>query len=186
VGAGQSVLVIGGAGGVGSMAVQLAAARGARVFATGSVAQREVIVGLGATWIDRDAPIEAAVDAHTAGDGFDIVYDTLGGATLDASFGAARRYGGHVVSSLGWGTHALAPLSFRAATYSGVFTLMPLLTGKGRAHHGDIMAEATKLADAGKLVPVMSSQRFTFADANAALDLVESGRSGGKVVVETD
>ncbi|KJV35711.1 zinc-dependent alcohol dehydrogenase family protein [Luteibacter yeojuensis] len=183
---GQSVLVIAGAGGVGSMAVQLAVGRGAHVYATGSRVQRAIIEGLRATWIDRDAPISEVVDAHTAGEGFDIVYDTLGGATLDASFVAARRYGGHVVSSLGWGTHALAPLSFRAATYSGVFTLMPLLTGKGREHHGAIMAEATKLVDAGKLRPVMSSQRFTLAEGNAALDLVEGGKAGGKVVVLVD
>jgi len=49
---------------------------------------------------------------------FDIVYDTVGGATLDASLSAVRRFG-HVVSALGRGTHALAPLSFRAGTYSG-------------------------------------------------------------------
>jgi len=181
--AGQNVLVIAGAGGVGSMAVQLAAARGARVFATGSIAQQAIIESLGATWIDRDTPIEVVVETHTAGEGFDIVYDTLGGATLDAAFVAARRYGGHVVSSLGWGTHALAPLSFRAATYSGVFTLMPLLSGKGREHHGEIMAEASMLVDAGKLRPVLSAQRFVLAEGNAALDLVESGRAGGKVVV---
>ncbi len=112
-----------------------------------------------------------------------MVYDTLGGATLDASFVAARRNGGHVVSSLGWGTHSLAPLSFRAATYSGVFTLMPLLTGHGREQHGRILAEATRLADAGRLVPVLSAQRFRLADGDAALDLVESGRSAGKVTV---
>ena len=53
------------------------------------------------------------------------MYDTLGGVILDASFLAVKRYTGHVVSCLGWGTHALAPLSFRAATYSGVFTLLP-------------------------------------------------------------
>jgi NADPH2:quinone reductase len=35
------------------------------------------------------------------------------------------------VSALGWGTHALAPLSFKAASYSGVFALLPLLTGDG-------------------------------------------------------
>lgn len=39
---------------------------------------------------------------------------------------------GHVVSALGWGTHALAPLSFRAGTYSGVFTLLPRLCLHGR------------------------------------------------------
>lgn len=181
--AGQRVLVIAGAGGVGSMAVQLAVAKGAHVFATGSAAQRAIITGLGATWVDRDTHIDEVVEAHTAGEGFDIVYDTLGGATLDAAFVAARRYGGHVVSSLGWGTHALAPLSFRAATYSGVFTLMPLLTGRGREHHGEIMAEAAKLVDEGKLRPVLSAQRFTLADANEALDLVVSGKAAGKVVV---
>ena len=96
---------------------------------------------------------------HTGGRGFDIVYDTVGGKVLDASFEAVRRFG-HVVSALGWGTHALAPLSFRAATYSGVFTLLPLLSGEGRAHHGEIMAEATRLAEAGKLVPLLDARRY--------------------------
>jgi NADPH2:quinone reductase len=182
--AGQTVFVHGGAGGVGSMAVQLAVALGARVVATGSASQLATIEKMGATAVDRHTnDIARIVDAYTGGDGFDIVYDTLGGATLDASFVAVRRYGGHVVSSLGWGTHSLAPLSFRAATYSGVFTLMPLLTGNGREQHGRIMAEATRLADEGKLWPVLSAQRFRLADGNDALDLVESGRSAGKVIV---
>jgi len=68
----------------------------------------------------------------------DIVYDTVGGATLDASFASVKRYTGHVLSSLGGGAHSLAPLSFRGATYSGVFTLLPLITGENRAHHGEI------------------------------------------------
>ena len=93
---------------------------------------------------------------------FDLVYDTAGGASLDASFAAVRRFG-HVVSCLGWGTHTLGPLSFRAATYSGVFTLLPLLTGEGRKHHGDILAEATRLAEAGQLVPTLDPRRFTLA-----------------------
>jgi hypothetical protein len=68
--------------------------------------------------------------------GFDIVFDTVGGATLDVSFGLVKPYSGRVVSILGWGTHSLAPLSFRGASYSDVFTLLPLLTGAGRAPPG--------------------------------------------------
>jgi NADPH:quinone reductase len=80
-------------------------------------------------------------------------------------FEAARRYFGHVAGSLGWETHKLAPLSFRGATYSGVFTLLPLLTGTGRAHHSEIMREATLLAKADKLVPLLDPRHFMLASA---------------------
>ena len=120
---------------------------------------------------------------HTNGEGFDVIYDTVGGATIDASFAAVKRYTGHVVSCLGWSTHSLAPLSFRSATYSGVFTLFPLLSGIGRARHGEILREAASLADAGKLRPLLNDQRFSPADIAAAHALVESG-AVGKVVVD--
>jgi NADPH2:quinone reductase len=107
----------------------------------------------------------------------------VGGATIDASFAAVKRYTGQVVSCLGWSTHSLAPLSFRSATYSGVFTLFPLLTGIGRARHGEILREAAALADAGKLRPLVNNQRFSPATIAAAHALVESG-AVGKVVVD--
>lgn len=182
--AGQKVLVHGGAGGVGHLAIQIARAFDAVVFATGSKASAEIIARLGATPIDyRAAPVESYVAEHTGRQGFDIVFDSVGGATLDASFNAVRRFG-HVVSALGWGTHALAPLSFRAATYSGIFTLLPLLTGEGRAHHGAIMREATKLAEAGKLTPLVDARRFTLADVDAAHEAVRSHTASGKIVID--
>ncbi len=182
---GQKVLVHGGAGGVGHVAVQLARARGADVYATASAAQADYIRLIGATAIDYESTaVEAYVAEHTAGKGFDVVYDTVGGPVLDASFLAARRYTGHVVSSLGWGTHRLAPLSFRGATYSGVFTLMPLLTGEFRDHHGHIMREATLLAEAGLLRPLLDSSRFTLEDVDQAHALVAGGKARGKVVVD--
>ncbi|ASU37322.1 quinone oxidoreductase [Herbaspirillum sp. meg3] len=183
--AGHKVLVHGGAGGVGHIAVQIAIAFGADVYATGSAEQRDIITGYGATFIDyRSATVDEYVQQYTDGEGFDIVYDTVGGATLDASFIAARRYHGHVVSCLGWGTHALAPLSFRAATYSGVFTLMPLLTGKGRAHHGEIMEEAAKLVEAGKVIVQVDARRFSFDQADAAYDVIDAGGVRGKLVID--
>jgi len=187
IGEGMKVLVHGGAGGVGHMAVQLAAARGAQVYATGSAGQRQAIENMGATFIDyQTTSVEQYVQQHTGGEGFDVVYDTVGGATLDASFRAARQYGGHVVSCLGWGTHALAPLSFRAATYSGVFTLLPLLSGKGRAHHGAIMKEAAALVAEGKLKVALDAGVYTLdaASVSAAHTALLDGTARGKVVVQ--
>lgn len=180
---GQAVLIQGGAGGVGHIAIQIARAIGARVFATGSARDRALIERLGATWIDRDAEVAAYVAEHTGGQGFDLIYDTVGGPVLDASFNAVRRFG-HVVSALGWGTHALAPLSFRAATYSGVFTLLPLLTGEGRAHHGDILREATRLAEAGQLAPKVDPRRFTIATVGDAYAAINARDTDGKLVVD--
>jgi len=87
------------------------------------------------------------------------------------------------VSALGWGTHALAPLSFRGGTYSGVFTLLPLLTGEGRAHHGHILREATRLVDAGKLVARVDAATFSLATVGDAHQHVGFAMNAGKVVV---
>ena len=184
VGADHKVLVHAGAGGVGHVAVQIARAFGAEVFATVSPDKKNFVKEFGATPIDyRSLSVEEYVAACTAGQGFDIVYDTVGGATLDSSFTAVKRYTGHVLSCLGWGSHSLAPLSFRGATYSGVFTLLPLLTGDGRAHHGEILSKAAEFVEAGKLRPLLNGHRFSTAEIEAAHALVESG-SLGKVVVE--
>jgi NADPH:quinone reductase-like Zn-dependent oxidoreductase len=144
-----------GAGGVGSAAVQIALAHGAKVFATVSDDKRSIVDAVGATAIDRRAAVDDYVAEHTGGEGFDIVYDTLGGAVTDGSFASVKRYAGHVVSCLGWGSHSLAPLSFRAATYSGVFTLLPLL----------------------------ADEQFSREDIARAFDAVAKG-SKGKVVLE--
>lgn len=181
--AGESVLVHAGAGGVGYAAVQLALARGAKVFTTVSKDKRPLVEKLGAVAIERGTPVQEYIDAHTGGAGFDVVYDTLGGAVLDASFEAVKRYTGHVVSCLGWGTHALAPLSFRGATYSGVFTLLPLLTGVGRAHHGEILGQIADLALKGQMRPLLFETSFGRDRIAEAFDVVANG-SKGKVTVK--
>jgi NADPH:quinone reductase len=183
VAAGQTVLVQGGAGGVGHVAIQIARAAGATVFATGRATQAETIARLGATPIDFEShTVEDYVARHTAGRGFDVVYDTVGGAGLDASFAAVGRFG-HVVSALGWGTHALAPLSFKAASYSGVFTLIPLLTGEGRPHHGEILEQVGRFAEQGQIRPILDPRRFAFADIEAAHAAVADRTAAGKVVI---
>jgi len=182
----HTVLVHAGAGGVGHVAVQLARAYNSEVFATVSPDKKSIAESFGATPIDyRSSSVEEYVEKMTAREGFDIVFDTVGGATLDSSFLAVKRYSGHVVSCLGWGTHSLAPLSMRGATYSGVFTLLPLITGEGRAHHGEILARITALVEAGKLKPLLNDHVFSVTDIDRAHALVESG-AVGKVVVDLD
>ncbi len=183
---GHNVLIHGGAGGVGHIAIQLANSRGANVFATGSKTSQDVIRRLGATPIDYTVTsVEDYVQLYTEGEGFDVVLDNVGGTTLDASFHAVKRYSGHVVSILGWGTHSLAPLSFRAGTYSGVFTLMPLLTGKGRSHHGEILSKIADLYESGVLKPMLNERVFGFDQVEEAHHAMHDKQTG-KIVVNIE
>ncbi|WP_159474758.1 zinc-dependent alcohol dehydrogenase family protein [Dyadobacter sp. 3J3] len=181
----HSVLIHGGAGGVGNIAVQLAKSFGAKVFATVSESQKTFLNNLGATAIDYEKEsVSDYVDLHTNGDGFDIIFDTIGGTTLDASFQAVKIYSGHVVSILGWGVHSLAPLSFRGSSYSGIFTLLPLLSGKGRKRHGEMLKEATRLAENGLLKPILDSQIYILETIEEAYKAIESRIARKKVVIE--
>lgn len=184
VGSGKNVLVHGGAGGVGHIGVQIAKARGANVFTTVSPEYNDLVTCYGATPIDYTTlSVEDYVEKYTGGEGFDIVFDTVGGAVLDSSFKAAKQYFGHVISILGWGTHHLAPLSFKGATYSGVFTLYPLITGKGRAHHSEILQEATEMVESGALIPNVDPVVFTLAGVEEAYQYLQNGQNKGKKVV---
>jgi NADPH:quinone reductase-like Zn-dependent oxidoreductase len=179
--AGDKVLVIGGAGGVGHVALQLARALGAETFGVDGAKKADYLRSIGATPIDREIDVATYVKEFTDGRGFDIVYDSIG--ALDTAFQAVRQFG-KVTSSLGWGTHSLAPLSFRSASYAGVFTLRPLLTGEGRAAHGHILREAAKLIEACKMQPRLHERRFTLDQAEEAHELVRTGHANGKVVIE--
>ena len=179
--AGRRVLVQGGAGGVGRMGLQIARARGA-VSPPRARPPARRIEALGARIRGQGRASRRGRGAADGGRGFDIVFDTAGGASLAAAFLMVRRFG-HVVSALGWGTHAWR-LFPRAASYSGIFTLLPLLTGEGRERHGVILREAAKLAEAGKLVPQLDPRRFTLATVNDAYRALSRGAARGKLVVD--
>jgi NADPH:quinone reductase len=84
---GQNVLVLGGSGGVGHTAVQIAKARRAKVFATASAAKHDMVRQLGAVPIDRSMAIAQIIQTFTDGQGFDVVYDSVGGSILDDCVG---------------------------------------------------------------------------------------------------
>ena len=182
--AGQKVLVQGGAGGVGHLVVQLAVAHGAEVFATVRSHGAETVRRLGATPIDvTTTSVADYVAEHTGGKGFDIIYDTIGGPALDSAFEAIAHYG-HIASCAAFGEHALATGSLRCATLSGVFVLLPMLTGERRAHHGDVLRQVTQLVEIGRVAAIVDARRFDLDSAMDAHALVEQGGAQVKVVID--
>lgn len=61
---------------------------------------------------------------------------------------------------------------------------MPLLTGKGGKHHGQILREAAKLIEVGQLTPLLDPRQFTLETAEAAYDVLATGVAKGRLVIE--
>jgi len=180
---GQRVLVQGGAGGVGHVAIQLAKLRGAFVYATvSSDAKAGVVRALGAdgTINYRSTPVTDYVAKCSDGDGFDVVIDTVGGEALAASF-AAVKTSGTVVTIAARSQQDLTLLHNKGVTLHVVLMLLPMLTGKNRAHHGEILRSVAGLADAGRLRPLMHAEAFAFTEAGRAHSVLESGSALGKI-----
>jgi NADPH2:quinone reductase len=183
--AGQKVLVHGGAGGVGHVAVQLARHLGAKVYATctGSRAM-DIVAGYGATAIDfKTETVAGYVGAHTSGAGFDVVFDTVGGTNLTTSFEAAA-LNGQVATTVSLLPLDLSPVHFKGLSLHVVFMLIPMLHDHRRKVHGDILAKLAAIVDAGALKPLLEEPRFGLADVGRAHDRLTSGKAIGKVVVE--
>jgi len=182
--AGQTLLIHGGAGGVGHIAIQLAVAAGARVFATDSGATRlSAIADLGATPIDYAVTkVQDYVGLHTNGQGFDMVFDTVGGANLPNSF-AAVKLNGHVATTVSIGEVDLTMAHLQGASLHVIYMLIPLIHDYGAKRHGQILEAVAELVDAGKVRPIVDSV-FPLDNAEGAHRRLESKAAIGKVVVE--
>ena len=185
VGAGQRVLVQGGAGGVGHVAVQLAKRLGADVYATISgKASREIVAGYGATPIDyREQSVQEYLAEHTGGAGFDVVYDSVGGANMAKSFEAAA-LNAHVVTTVAMLELDLTPAHFKGLSIHVVFMLIPMLHDFKRSEHGVILTKLAEIVDAGELKPLLDAKSFHLPEVGAAYDRLTSGQAIGKVIVE--
>jgi len=183
---GQTALIHGGAGGVGHVAVQLAASHGARAFATVSSDEKARIAGeLGAeaTANYRGEMVESYVRRLTGGTGFDVVFDATGGSDLEPSFQAVRM-NGQVVTIVSQYTSDLSTMHRKGLSLHVVFMLIPLIHNLGRERHGTILRQAAALVEADKLRPLVDLERFTLADLPRAHAKLESGKAIGKLVIE--
>ena len=181
---GQKVLVQGGAGGVGHVAVQLAKHFGADVYATGSGgSQTPIIEGYGATAIDfMNEAVSDYVEKYTDGHGFDLVFDSVGGANMANSFEAAK-LNGNVATTVALVELDLSPAHFKGLSLHVVFMLIPMMHNVGRETHGEILTELARIVDAGALIPLLDPSDFTLEQVGDAHAKLETGAATGKVVI---
>src|SRR6184192_3521565 len=164
--AGQTVLIHGGSGGVGSFAIQIAKARGAKVIATASTANQDLLKQLGA-----DVAIDYTKQKfEDVAKDVDVVMDSIGKDTLARSYGVVKK-GGFIVSLVARPDSAeLEKHGIRGA---------PMSVDPNSAE----LAEITKLIDARK-VKVIVSQTFALADAAKAQEQAATGHTRGKIVLK--
>ncbi|MGB3291512.1 MAG: zinc-dependent alcohol dehydrogenase family protein [Phormidesmis sp.] len=185
---GQSVLVHGGTGGVGHIALQLAKWRGATVTATASTPEKlQIAKAFGADeGVNyREETVTDYVNRLTDGEGFDVVFDSTGGANLPNSFEAAK-LNGSVVTPSSSHTYDLSIMHAKGLSLHVVFMLLPMLKNVGRERHGAILREAASLVDKGHLKPLIDEDRFGFSQVAQAHDRLEQKKAVGKVVLLHD
>lgn len=182
---GQKVLVHGGSGGVGHVAIQLIKELGAEVYSTGGGdKQTALIKELGAVPINyKTEAVADYVEAHTGGAGFDVVYDSVGGANLINSFNAAK-LNGHVVTTVSLLELDLTLAHFKGLSIHVVFMLIPMLHNYKREDHHRILSEITKIVEAGNLRPVLDENNYSLEQVADAYTRLSSGEGMGKVVIE--
>lgn len=164
--AGQRVLIHAAAGGVGTLAVQLAKEKGAHVIGTASTRNREFLLGLGVDQVvdytkERFEEVVEPVD---------LVFDTMGGETQDRSWIVLKR-GGILVS-------IVTPPSSEIAEAHGVRQAF-VFTQPNSAQ----LAEIAKLVDGGKLKAIVDTV-LPLAEAKKAHQLGERGHTRGKIVLK--
>jgi NADPH:quinone reductase-like Zn-dependent oxidoreductase len=167
---GQTVLVHAAAGGVGSFAVQIAKAHGARVIGTSSEANLDFLRELG---VDEAIDYNATRFEDVVSD-VDIVLDTMGGDTQDRSWQVLKP-GGVLVSLIGF-----APASFETAAARGVRAEMV-----GQHPDADQLRRLADLIDAGKITPVVNSV-MPISNIQEAQDQVQGGHTRGKIIMQMD
>ena len=185
--AGESVLIHAAAGGVGSAAVQLAHAAGARVFATASGDKREAVLGFGAdVFIDyRSEDFQTVVAQATSGKGVDIVIDFVGAPYLEPNV-RSLAVGGRMVmvGLLGGSQGAALPMDLVLYRHLRIFgTVMKSRSPEVKQAMVQRFAQRWLGAlESGAIRPVIDSS-FALADAARAHRHMESGVSIGKILL---
>jgi NADPH2:quinone reductase len=183
---GETLLVHAAAGGVGTAAVQLGKAAGARVVGVvGSAEKIEVARKAGAdVVVDRSTDdFVTVVNELTDGNGADVIYDPVGGDVFERSTKCIAFEGRIVVVGFASGTVGVAKANHALVKNYGILGLhWGLYTQKAPQLVAEAHAELTRLAQAGEVKPVIG-EIVPFAKASDAVQKVASGATVGRVVV---
>lgn len=185
--AGETLLVQGGSGGIGSFAVQLASALGARVLATARDARRcERVEALGAAVaIEYGADdVASVVREATGGKGVDVVLDVLGAGGLESNLRSLATGGRLVIIGLQRGTRGeidLGRLLARRLTVAGT-TLRARPLDERAAIVAQLREQVWPLLAAGRIRPVVHAA-VPMDRAGEAHELLDSGEVFGKLVL---
>ncbi len=184
---GQHLLIHAGAGGVGHLAIQLAKEAGCRVCTTVSTDDKAAFVsGLGADEVIRyrETDFCDAALAWTEGRGVDIAFDTVGGSTFLATFGAVRHYGDLVTILQPPADTDWKVARIRNLRISLELMLTPMYDDlpEARLHQTSILENGARMFDEGTL-KIQVSHQIPLAQAAEAHRLVEAGSTTGKIVL---
>ncbi len=189
--AGDTILVHAGAGGVGLLLTQLAAARGARVITTVSSAEKEQLSrAAGAAEVIRydlltDLPAELPrIVRELAGDGLPVVYDGVGRSTFDASLACLRPRGLMVL--FGASSGAVPPFDLQRLNAGGSLYVTRPSLGHYIATTEELRSRADELFAAilDHRLDVRIGNRFPLAQARAAHEALEGRATTGKVILD--
>lgn len=186
--AGETLLVHGGAGGIGTTAIQLAKAFGATVFATDSPAERcGVCRMLGADRVIdyREEDFVAVVRQESKG--ANVVLDIVGGPYIERNFKAAAADGRIVQLAFALGSKAeinLMPVMLKRLVYTG--STLRSRPGEYKAQlAAELAARVWPLIEAGR-IRTLTSRIFPFSEADAAHTLMERAAHTGKILLVPD
>lgn len=184
--AGETVLVLGAAGGVGITAVEIAKAMGARVIAAASTDKKlEFAVSAGAdeTVNYSAVPLKETVKELTGGDGADVVYDPVGGELSDQAFRATAWHGRYLVIGFASGDipkFAANIALLKEASIIGVW--WGTWAAKNPALQMQNLQEMTQLIAAKKLQPRVT-ESYALDDFQDAFKAITERRALGKVIL---
>ena len=184
--AGETVLVLGAAGGVGTSAIQIAKAVGARVIAAASTDEKCALcksIGADATINYSTENLREAIKALTAGKGPDVIYDPVGGDIAEPAFRSIAWRGRYLVVGFASGTVPALPLNLallKGASIVGVF--WGGFAKQEPQASSAMMAELGNWYMQGKIKPVIDST-MPMADLKAAYSQMGSRGVKGKLVM---